>query len=229
MASVLVVAAHPDDEVLGCGGTLALHAERGDRVEVLILGEGMRSREEYDPDDVRRLHGAAREAAELLGANLRLEALPDQRFDTVPLLEVIRAVEGHVADVEPDVVYTHHPGDLNADHGVTTRAVLTALRPMPDRKPVAVLAFETLSSSEWNYSPALPRFRPQWYVDITSTIELKTAALEAYATEIRDWPHPRSSEGVRVAARRFGMEVGVGYAEAFEVMRIGPGPLPGIA
>ncbi len=229
MADILVVAAHPDDEVLGCGGTIALHTERGDRVEIVILGEGMRSREGHDVDDVELLHGGAREAARLLGARLRLEPLPDQQFDTVPLLEVIRVVERHVADVDPDVVYTHHPGDLNADHGVTTRAVLTALRPMPGRKPVSIVAFETLSSSEWNYSPALPRFRPQWYIDISSTIERKVAALEAYGTEIRGWPHPRSSEGVRVAARRFGMEIGVGYAEAFEVMRVGPGPLPGIA
>ncbi|HUP32681.1 MAG TPA: PIG-L deacetylase family protein [Gaiellaceae bacterium] len=227
MASVLAVVAHPDDEILGCGGTLALHAERGDSVTVLILGEGMRSRDEYAAESVDELHAAARAAASELGIDdVRLEQLPDNAFDSVPLLDVVKLVESTGRSVEPAVVYTHHPGDLNVDHGITTQAVLTAFRPLPGTPARTLLAFETLSSSEWNYAPGAPRFRPQWYVDIGGVLERKIRALEAYRTEIRDYPHPRSSRGLEIASRRVGMDVGLEHAEAFEVLRVGPGPLP---
>jgi len=222
LASVLAVVAHPDDEVLGCGGALALHADRGDRVEILILGEGMRSRDEYAESDVEELHDAAREAARILGAQVSFGGLPDNRFDSVALLDVVKIVERVCGDVSPDIVYTHHGGDLNVDHGVTERAVLTALRPLPGEPSRTILAFETLSSSEWAFSSSLPQFRPQWFVEIGAALPRKIAALEAYASEIRPAPHPRSSGGIEVAARRWGMTAGVGHAEAFEVLRVGP-------
>lgn len=222
LASVLAVVAHPDDEVLGCGGALALHADRGDRVQILILGEGMRSRDEYSEQDVDALVVDAREAARILGADVSFGGLPDNRFDSVALLDVVKIVERMRVEIDPDVVYTHHAGDLNVDHGVTERAVLTAMRPLPGERPRTVLAFDTLSSSEWAFSPALPGFRAQWFVDIGAAVERKAAALEAYRTEIRPAPHPRSREGIEVAARRFGMTAGVAHAEAFEVLRVGP-------
>lgn len=227
MASVLAVVAHPDDEVLGCGGTLALHAARGDSVTILILGEGMRSRTAHTDEQVTALHDDARAAARELGIDdVRLEQLPDNAFDSVPLLDVVKLVEAAGDSVAPTVVYTHHPGDLNVDHGVTTRAVLTAFRPLPGTPARTLLSFETLSSSEWNYAPGAPRFRPQWYVDIGMVIERKVRALEAYRSEIRDYPHPRSSRGVEVASRRTGLDVGVEHAEAFELLRHGPGAAP---
>src|SRR5581483_11105389 len=132
---------------------LALHADRGDSVSVLILGEGIRSRDAYTADDLGALRDSARAAAAILGVgDVRLEQLPDNAFDSVPLLEVVKLVERAVRGTEPDVVYTHHPGDLNVDHGVTMRAVLTALRPLPGARPVTLLAWETLSSTEWHYS-----------------------------------------------------------------------------
>jgi LmbE family N-acetylglucosaminyl deacetylase len=227
LASVLAVVAHPDDEILGCGGALALHVEQGDSVTVLILGEGMRSRDDFSDGSVAELHAAAVTAGAELGIeDVRLERLPDNAFDSVPLLDVVKLVEAAGRSVKPTVVYTHHPGDLNVDHGITTRAVLTAFRPLPGALSRTLLAFETLSSSEWNYAPGAPRFRPQWYVDISRVLDRKIRALEAYGTEIRDYPHPRSSRGVEIASRRVGLDVGVEHAEAFEVMRIGPGPLP---
>jgi LmbE family N-acetylglucosaminyl deacetylase len=184
----------------------------------------MRSRDEYAEESVAELHAAAHAAAAVLGvADVRLEHLPDNAFDSVPLLEVTKAVERVAAAVDPDIVYTQHPSDLNLDHELTTRAVLTALRPLPGARPRTLLAWETLSSSEWNFSPGTQPFRPQWYVDIASTLDRKLRALEAYESEIREYPHPRSSRGIEILSQRRGLVVGVEHAEAFEVLRVGPG------
>lgn len=228
MARVLAVVAHPDDEVLGCGGVLALHADRGDETAVLILGEGMRAREVYEEDAVEALRVCARESAKILGVQeLRFAGLPDNRFDSVALLDVVKIVEQATVELRPTVVYTHHGGDLNVDHAVAERAVLTALRPLPEGPAQTILAFETLSSTEWSFGPDAPPFRPQWFVDIEASLERKLAALRAYTSEVRPWPHPRSPEAVEASARRWGTVTGVACAEAFAVLRIGPGPLPG--
>jgi LmbE family N-acetylglucosaminyl deacetylase len=224
MTDVLVVAAHPDDEVLGCGGTIARLAGEGRSVHIAILGEGITSRaerrEQADAAALRRLHADARAAGDLLGATgVSLFSLPDNRFDTVPLLEVIKIVEGLIAEHRPAVVYTHAAGDLNVDHGVIHRAVLTATRPLAGGCVREVLAFEVASSTEWAFGQFGGGFQPTVFVDIADTLERKCAAMARYESEARAFPHPRSAEALRAIARRWGSVGGVPSAEAFELVR----------
>jgi LmbE family N-acetylglucosaminyl deacetylase len=220
---VCAIVAHPDDEVLGPGGTLIGHADRGDEVAVLILGEGFASR--GGPQDkvdraIKELRRAAEKAAEVMGVSrLDLHNLPDNRFDTVPLLEVTKSVEAFVLDFQPQVIYTHHGDDLNLDHQITSRAVLTALRPLPEAFWREILFFETASSTEYNARDAARAFVPNVWVDVSAALDRKVAALAAYESEIREYPHPRSREGVVLAARERGMRVGLPAAEAFYQVR----------
>jgi LmbE family N-acetylglucosaminyl deacetylase len=213
MADVLIVAAHPDDEVLGVGGTVARLAEAGARVHLLIVAEGGTGRE---ADHAAALRAAAGRAAHVLGARPpRFLGLPDQRLDTLPLIEVTRAIERVVAEVAPAAVYTHHGGDLNRDHQIVHEAALVACRPLPGAPVRRLYAFETVSSTEWG----TPAFAPRHFVNVTGTLERKKAALAAYGAEMRPFPHARSWETVEALARRRGAEAGFAAAEAFEVLR----------
>lgn len=222
-SKTLIIAAHPDDEVLGCGGTAARLARQGVEVYIAILGEGLTSRHaersETDPADLKALHDASRRAAERLGArDLFSYELPDNRFDTVPLLDIIKIVERLIGRLRPDAVYTHHEGDLNIDHSVVHRAVLTATRPAGS--PVRELyAFEVLSSTEWAFGRCGAAFQPNIFYDITDTLEAKIAAMELYHSEVRPFPHPRSSAALEATARRWGSVAGFPAAEAFELIR----------
>jgi LmbE family N-acetylglucosaminyl deacetylase len=221
---ILVVAAHPDDEILGCGGTVTRLAREGHDVYIAILAEGMSSRYEHredaDPLQIKHLHGRAQQAADKVGAKeLVLCKLPDNRLDTVPLLDVVKIVEELVARFRPEVIYTHHPGDLNVDHGVVHRAVLTGTRPMAGHCVRDVYAFEVPSSTEWAFQRLEPSFRPNVFVDITESLEAKIAALACYDTETRTFPHPRSPEALRAIATRWGSVVGLPAVEAFELIR----------
>ena len=223
-SSVLVVAAHPDDEILGCGGTMTRLAREGHQVRIAILAEGMSSRyahrEDADPRQLQHLHARAQQAADKVGAKeVVLCKLPDNRLDTVPLLEVVKQVEELVARFRPEVIYTHHPGDLNVDHGVVHRAVLTATRPVPGQCVKEIYAFEVPSSTEWAFQRLEPLFRPSVFVDITETLETKIEALTCYDTETRKFPHPRSAEALRAIAKRWGSVVGLPAVEAFELIR----------
>lgn len=222
--SVLVVAAHPDDEILGCGGTITRLAREGHEVRIAILAEGMSSRyphrEDADQQQLQHLHARAQQAADKVGAKeLVLCKLPDNRLDTVPLLDVVKTVEDLVARFRPETIYTHHPGDLNVDHGVVYRAVLTATRPMSGQCVRDVYAFEVPSSTEWAFQRLGPSFRPNVFVDIADSLETKIAALACYDTETRKFPHPRSPEALRAIATRWGSVVGLQAAEAFELIR----------
>lgn len=223
--NVLVIAAHPDDEVLGCGGTAARLVAEGHEVHFAILGEGMTSRHsqrsDADSNQLVMLHQQARAAAAKVGVkNVLLHKLPDNRLDTVPLLEVVKIVEELVNRIKPEIIYTHHPGDLNVDHGVVHRAVLTATRPMAGQPVLEIYAFEVPSSTEWAFQWLEPSFRPNVFVDITRTIDGKIAAMESYETEARRFPHPRSPEALRAIATRWGSVIGSAAAEAFELVRL---------
>jgi LmbE family N-acetylglucosaminyl deacetylase len=216
------IAAHPDDEVLGAGATLSLLADRGCETHVLVLGEGVGARfpEGQRPAaDVRQLGQELRAAATILGATPHQRDLPDNRFDALDLLDVVQHVEAFKHEVQPQLIFTHHPGDLNVDHGVTFRAVLTAFRPLPGEPAAALAAYETLSSTEWSVAATRFAFEPNWFVDAGPGLERKLAAMAEYRGELRDWPHPRSLEGIRVAARRWGMTVGLDAAEPFQLVR----------
>ncbi len=221
---VLVVAAHPDDEVLGCGATAARLAEEGQDVHFAILGEGITSRHgqgsDADENQMASLHQHAHAAAEKVGAkSLELYNLPDNRLDTVPLLEVVKIVEDLIERLRPEIIYTHHAGDLNVDHGVVHRAVLTATRPVTGQTVREIYAFEVPSSTEWAFQQLQPSFRPNVFVDVARTLELKIAAMECYKSEARKFPHPRSPEALRALAVRWGSVVGCAAAEAFELVR----------
>jgi len=215
---VLLVAAHPDDEVLGAGGTIARHAAAGDTVRVLILGDGETSRD-MDADTSRRAD-QAREAGELLGASdVHIETFPDNQFDSVSLLQIVQAIERYCEGTEPAIVYTHHAGDLNIDHRITAEAVMTAFRAAPDSPVTMIVAFEVLSSTEWQRPDPATVFIPACYVNITDTLAAKQEALAVYHEEMRPYPHPRSSEAVEALAMVRGVTSGYQYAEAFELLR----------
>ena len=222
--SVLVVAAHPDDEVLGCGGTAARLIQEGREVHFAILGEGITSRytqrSDADTGQLENLHRQAQAAVNRLGAkSLHLYKLPDNRLDTIPLLEVVKVVEELVEQIKPEVIYTHHPGDLNIDHGVVHRAVLTATRPTEGQSVREIYAFEVPSSTEWSFGSLRPTFRANVFVDVAATLESKIAAMACYETESRKFPHPRSPEALRAVAKRWGTVAGCQAAEAFELVR----------
>lgn len=220
---MLVVAAHPDDEVLGCGGTLSrISIEQ--EVHIAILGEGSTSRasqrSKADIQQVGLLKDQAQRASELLGAkSVTFEDLPDNRFDELPLLEVVKKVERLIENFNPNTIYTHHPGDLNIDHQITFRAVLTATRPIGNSLVDDIYSFEVPSSTEWSFQQIQPSFRPNVFFDISDTIVNKVAAMEMYIGEMRPFPHPRSAEALRAIAQRWGTVAGVEYAEAFELVR----------
>jgi LmbE family N-acetylglucosaminyl deacetylase len=221
---ILVVAAHPDDEVLGCGGTIARLAKQGHSVSINILGQGLTSRfkrpDQADSDELKALHDCSRRAGKLLGAkDVSLFDLPDNRFDTVPLLDVVKNIEDQVQRLQPEVVYTHHSGDLNIDHLISHRAVLTATRPTVGQPVKEIYGFEVPSSTEWAFSQFQPAFSPNFFVDITDTLDTKIEAMKLYKTETREFPHPRSAQALTALAQYRGSSVGMKAAEAFVLLR----------
>ena len=219
---VLVVAAHPDDEVLGCGGTLARLALAG-TVYVLILGEGVTSRvgltEEERVEQLATLRQGSVAAAVILGIHApHISGLfEDQRFDAVALLELIQIVERTVKLFAPTLVLTHHAGDVNLDHRLTREAVEAAVRPVATSSVETVLGFEIPSSSDWNFTR--PRFAPNvFYALLDHHILAKVEAMKCYAGEVRSFPHPRSEEYLRALARVRGGQCGREWAEGFELV-----------
>ncbi|MCK4858638.1 MAG: PIG-L family deacetylase [candidate division Zixibacteria bacterium] len=224
--TVLVVAAHPDDEILGCGGTIAYHARRKEAVHVVILGEGVTSRDDHRDRDANSeklstLGEAAQRAGAILGVrSTTLHGFPDNRMDSIDLLDMVKIVEGFIERFRPDIVYTHHRGDLNIDHRLVHDAVVTACRPLPRNHQVTTLLFfEVASSTEWQPPGSGVPFQPNWFVDITDTLELKLAALKEYSSEMCPWPHARSLEAVEHLAHWRGTSIGVAAAEAFMLGR----------
>lgn len=223
---ILVVAAHPDDEVLGCGGTIANFIDSGASVRIIFLAEGVTARylpEQFNDPEVlqksKMRNNNAIKAGGILGVS------PDQifveerhccRLDQVPLIDLIRQIEKHISEFKPTRLFTHALDDPNVDHGLTHRAVLAAVRPASQSCIRAVYAFEVLSSTEWN--PLRP-FQCQTFFDITSNIERKVQALAAYEDEMRPIPHPRSAEVVRALAQFRGAAIGTHFAEGFQLIR----------
>ncbi len=222
---ILIIAAHPDAEVLGCGGTIAKLVHNGDEVHVVILAEGVTSRDiirerESRAGELSQMAQAAQEAGRILGVqSVELHDFPDNRMDSVDLLDVVKVVETAIDKYKPDMVYTHHAGDVNIDHRIVHQAVVTACRPFPGQCVKTLLFFEVPSSSEWQTPGSAPAFLPNYFVDISDCLNKKLQALEAYGSEMRPWPHPRSLEAVEHLARWRGVTVGVEAAEGFVLGR----------
>jgi len=224
MMNILIMAAHPDDEVLGCGGTIARLVTEGHQVHVAILGEGItsryRQRDQADKDLILQLKGKSHQVGELLGVDqVYTFDLPDNRFDTIPLLDIIKPIEDLIECIQPQIIYTHHGGDLNIDHCQVFRATLTAARPLPGFPVKTIYAYEVPSSTEWAFGKFHPPFQPNVFMDITTTLENKIHAMALYETEGRNFPHPRSPEALRATAIRWGAVSGCCAAEAFELVR----------
>jgi len=218
--SILVIAAHPDDEVLGCGGTIAKHAATGNVVNVAFLADGVLSRGSENNEALQARQAAAQKALKILGAQPpTFDTFPDNSMDTVPLLEVIKSIESLIAEHQPDMVLTHHLGDVNIDHRRIHEATIAACRPQTGHPVKTLMFFEVASSTEWQVPGSAPAFAPNWFEDISATVDRKLAALEAYAMELRAWPHPRSVEGIAALARWRGATIGVEAAEAFVLGR----------
>jgi LmbE family N-acetylglucosaminyl deacetylase len=216
--SVVVVASHPDDELLGAGGTLARHVQDGEEVHAVLVTEGATSR--YSPVMADVLRRSAMEAADRIGfASVTFQSLPDQRLDTLPLIEVTQGIEEILERLDPTVVYTHFDGDANADHGIVSRAVQTACRPYRFPRLRLLAAFETPSSTEWGETITGEPFRPRRFVDIGKTLETKLAAMACYGSELREEPHPRSLRALECRAATWGSVIGVAAAEPFVVIR----------
>lgn len=217
---ILIIAAHPDDETLGVGGAILKHVQNGDNITVFIATDGVSAR--HDKIDLQQQ--AATKACEILQVNdLRFGGLPDQRLDAMPLLEVIDPIYKLVKELQPEIVYTHHGGDVNQDHRVLFNATLVAVRPVNQNPVKEVLCYEVPSSTEWAPPFASWAFMPNVFVDIADFLDRKIEALLTYSntfqSEIPPYPHPRSPEAVSIHSRKRGIEVGLKASEAFVLVR----------
>ena len=222
---ILIISAHPDDEVLGCGGSMAKWSKEGHEIHVLIMAEGETSRDKIRDRksraaDLSHLANSAEKAKDILGvASVELLNYPDNRMDSVDLLDVVKSIEEQIEKHRSEVVVTHHSSDLNIDHQIIHKAVMTACRPQPDHPVKRILTFEVPSATEWQSPTDGSPFVPNWFEDISETLELKIKALEAYESEMRDWPHARSTKAVDHLARWRGASMGCEAAEAFMLVR----------
>jgi LmbE family N-acetylglucosaminyl deacetylase len=223
--TILIVAAHPDDEILGCGATVAKLTKDGCVVYTLILGQGKTSREYIDEskltEDIKTLSNEIERANKLIGVReVFIRNFPDNAFDKVPLLDIVKEIEIIKNKLRPDIIFTHHFGDLNIDHQITQRAVLTATRPMDTECVKEIYSFEIPSSTEWNSFERENIFVPNVFVDISGTIEKKIKAMSEYKSELRAYPHPRSLEHIKRLAQVSGVKVGLSYSENFTLLRM---------
>lgn len=220
---VLIVASHPDDEILGCAGTVARLIQQGSQVYTLILGEGVTSRGESrdvsaSAKEIEKLREDAKAANKVLGVKeVFFCGFPDNRFDTVAFIDIVKAIEKVKDNIKPYVVFTHYENDLNIDHQITFKAVLTATRPLVGESAKELYSFEVISSTEYRYPVS---FSPDMFFDVSKTIGAKVEAMEKYKSELRNAPHPRSLEGIKLNAKTWGMKVGCEFAEAFKTIRV---------
>lgn len=220
---ILIVVAHPDDEVLGCFGTVARLIKEGYEAYTLILGEGKTSRDEKrvvenKKDEIEILNSEIKRANDTIGIKKTfIYNFADNRFDSVDLLDIVKVISKVKEEIKPDIIFTHYENDLNIDHTITYKAVLTATRPMENECVKEIYSFEILSSTEWNYPIS---FSPDVYFDIENFIDIKLEAMKKYYSELCEYPHPRSLDGIKLNAQYNGMRVGKKYVEAFKCIRI---------
>jgi LmbE family N-acetylglucosaminyl deacetylase len=225
MNRILIVAAHPDDEILGCGGLIAKRVAEA-RIKVAFLAEGTTCRYPVeragDPEVLRdlqtRTESATKALARLGITDVEFHNLPCGRLDQVPIIDLNKIIERTLTEFRPDTVLTHAEDDVNNDHRIVYRSVVMATRPGGLVHIPNLLTFETQSSTEWNFASP---FAPNYFEELTAAqVATKWDALACYTTEVREYPHPRSREGIEVLARYRGMQAGVEYAEALRIVRM---------
>ncbi len=220
MNKILVVAAHPDDEILGQGATIRRFVEEGKEVRAIILGTGLTSRRDTEESELSFLKECAKKSADIIGyKSIDFFDFPDNKFDSIPLLDIIKCINVCIKKYSIDTIFTHHYGDLNIDHQKTFEATITAARPFNGCDVSEIYAFETLSSTEWNFKYGDNTFKPNFFVDVCNTIKYKLKAMECYVSEGGEFPHPRSIKAIEVSALRWGSCCDRKYAEAFELIR----------
>ena len=231
--NILVIIAHPDDEVLGMGGTILKHAKNADKVTVAYMTTGITSRRSSNyqsissyqtnkkqksimKNQIEELRKDAEKSCKLLKVKKTIFFdFPDNELDTVPLLKIIKSIENVIKEIKPDRIYTSHYGDLNIDHRIVFEATLTACRPI--KFPVKeIMCFEILSSTDWAFSY---EFKPNYFINIKNELDYKIKAMQIYKNEIRKFPHPRSIENIKNSAHKWGTVSGLKSAEAFQLIR----------
>lgn len=216
---VLVVVAHTDDETLGCGGTIARHVQNGDKVFGVSMTDGVGARGKQGDDIISKRHEASINASKILGMKwIAGGEFPDNGMDTIALLEVAKIIEKAKSEVNPTIVYTHSCADLNIDHRIVSQATLTAFRPQPKEVWKEIRTFEITSATDYGRGSVARDFSPNLYINITNTWKKKLAALKQYGMEMRETPHSRSFNGLENLAKYRGHQVGMLYAEAFEIV-----------
>lgn len=216
--NVLVIVAHADDETLGCGGTIQKFKKLGHQVYVMVFTDGETSRTKNLSKKIKNRSDQLKKVSKLLNFKIfKHYNLPDNELDKISNLELTKKIELAIIKINPEIILTHSNKDLNIDHQKISNATITACRPLPQSKIKQLLFFETLSSTEWNFNSNKKNFNPNKFYDISNFIEKKLDAIKIYKSEIRQYPHPRSLEGIKILSKYRGQSIGVNYAEAFEV------------
>jgi LmbE family N-acetylglucosaminyl deacetylase len=225
---IMIIVAHPDDELLGLGATMnKLILEYNVKTHVVILGEGITSRaDERDQNkwstELETHRANIYSAQKKIGYHsVSIFNFPDNRFDTVALLDIIKTIEREKAIFLPEVIFTHHGGDVNIDHQRTFEAVVTSTRPMQSESVKSIITFETPSGTEWRASTDPKHFIPNLFIEVSpKNIDAKIQGMESYVYEKRTFPHPRSPDALKIQAQRWGIVVGCNYAEVFSIVRV---------
>lgn len=230
---ILVIAAHPDDDIMGMGGMMLKHSEKGDQIRVIYMATGITARRSsgyknastYDINkkeankmkkEIKIIQHDAQRACNILKVNdIEFYNFPDNEMDSIPLLKIVKVIENEINKFKPDRIYTNHYGDLNVDHRIIFNATLTACRPISNSLK-DIICFEVPSSTEWNYPLS---FKPNYFVNIDNQLARKIKSMQEYKNEIRKFPHPRSAENLTNIAKRWGSVSGQYSAEAFEIIR----------
>ncbi|MDC0225478.1 PIG-L family deacetylase [Gammaproteobacteria bacterium] len=217
---ILVIAAHPDDETIGCGGSLCRHASENDEIAVITLTNGVGSRNESNESDLSSREISAKKAIDILGAHWIAKGdFPDNAMDSAPLLEIVKFIEATKEKFDPDIIYSHSPSDLNVDHKVSTAATLTAFRPQPGEKNSEIRLFEIPSATDYTIEELDGSFNPNLFINIEEFWNSKLDALKCYESEMREYPHSRSYKKIRSLAEHRGSQSGLKLAEAFMLVR----------